>query len=65
MAWLHVPLKKIGKILSMFSMDRFFKMIDDYFIPKILNVVESISVPWFTHSDGNMLPIMDIWLKLR
>ena len=40
------------------------QMIDEHFIPKMLKVVESIGVPWFTHSDGNMLPMMDIWLKL-
>ncbi len=40
------------------------QMIDDYFIPKMHKVVDSIGIPWFTHSDGNMLPLMDIWLKL-
>jgi uroporphyrinogen decarboxylase len=40
------------------------KMIGDHFIPAMLKVVKSIGVPWFTHSDGNMLPMMDIWLKL-
>lgn len=41
------------------------QMIDSYFIPKMLTVVDSIGIPWFAHSDGNMLPMMDIWLKLR
>ena len=40
------------------------KMIDDYFLPEMKKVADCISVPWFTHSDGNMLPMMDTWLKL-
>jgi len=40
------------------------KMIKDIFIPKMKKVAESISIPWMTHSDGNMLPIIDEWLKL-
>ena len=41
------------------------KMIDRYFIPRMLNVRAVIDIPLITHSDGNMLPMMDIWLKLR
>jgi uroporphyrinogen-III decarboxylase len=40
------------------------QMIDEHFIPEMLKVAGSIGVPWFTHSDGNMFPMMDIWLKL-
>ena len=40
------------------------QMINDYFIPPMQKVVRSIGIPWFAHSDGNMLPLMDIWLKL-
>ncbi len=40
------------------------QMIEDYFIPPMQKVARSIGVPWFAHSDGNMLSLMDIWLKL-
>ena len=40
------------------------QMMNDYFIPPMQKVSRSIGIPWFTHSDGNMLSMMDIWLKL-
>lgn len=40
------------------------QMIADYFIPRMQKVADAIHIPWITHSDGNMLPMMDIWLKL-
>lgn len=40
------------------------KMIEDSFLPEMKKVADSISIPWFVHSDGNMLPMMDTWLKL-
>jgi len=41
------------------------KMISDFFLPSMQKVARSISIPWITHSDGNMLPMMDIWLQLE
>lgn len=40
------------------------QMIEGYFIPPMQKVARSIGVPWIAHSDGNMLSLMDIWLKL-
>jgi len=40
------------------------QMIAKHFIPPMKKVARSIGVPWITHSDGDMLPMMDIWLKL-
>ncbi|HJO61757.1 MAG TPA: uroporphyrinogen decarboxylase family protein [Desulfobacterales bacterium] len=40
-------------------------MIEDFFLPPMQKVARSISIPWITHSDGNMLPMIDIWLQLE
>jgi len=40
------------------------KMIEDLFLAPMQKVAHFISIPWFSHSDGNMLPIMDQWLRL-
>ena len=39
------------------------QMIAEHFIPPMKKVARSIGTPWITHSDGDMLPMMDIWLK--
>lgn len=40
------------------------EMFENYFLPMMQKVAACIDIPWMTHSDGNMLPMMDIWLKL-
>ncbi|MFH1933284.1 MAG: uroporphyrinogen decarboxylase family protein [Pseudomonadota bacterium] len=39
-------------------------MIEDLFMAPMQHVAHFISIPWFSHSDGNMLPMMDQWLRL-
>jgi uroporphyrinogen decarboxylase len=40
------------------------KMFEEYFLPGMRKVADSISLPWFTHSDGDMSLLMDAWLTL-
>ena len=40
------------------------KMFEEYFLRMMQSVVACIDIPWMTHSDGNMLPMMDVWLEL-
>ena len=40
------------------------RMFEENFLPMMQSVVACIDIPWMTHSDGNMLPMMDIWLEL-
>lgn len=40
-------------------------MIEDFFMPLMGKVARAISIPWFSHSDGNMLSMMEKWLKLE
>ena len=40
-------------------------MIEDFFLPPMQKTARSISISWITHSDGNMLPMIDIWLQLE
>ena len=39
-------------------------MIEEFFMPLMGKVARAISVPWFSHSDGNMMPMMEKWLQL-
>jgi len=36
----------------------------EFVLPKIKVAAESITVPWISHSDGDMNPILDDWLQL-
>ncbi len=40
------------------------KMFAEHFLPSMQNVADSISLPWFTHSDGDMSLLMEEWLSL-
>ena len=40
------------------------RMFEKFFLPSMKKVARFISLPWITHSDGNMLPMMGKWLQL-
>lgn len=40
------------------------RMFEELFLPSMKKVAKAISVPFFTHSDGNMSQLMEIWLTL-
>lgn len=39
-------------------------MYRDLFLPHLMEIAETITIPWLYHSDGNMLPFMEDWLSL-
>ena len=39
------------------------KMIEEIFFPSMKKVADAISIPFFTHSDGDMFPLMEMWLN--
>ena len=46
--------------MPMFSADTF----DEFFLPHLKGVADTIEKPWIFHSDGNILPILDSLKKL-
>jgi len=66
-------ISEIGVDLVIASDDMAFKtgpmispnMIEDFFLASMKKVAGAISLPWITHSDGNMLPMMEKWLQLE
>lgn len=39
-------------------------MYRNLFLPHLKEVAEAITIPWLCHSDGNLLPLMEDWLRL-